>query len=55
MIDYKNGETMGKIMKKIVDLRLRYYVDADGVVQTFWQGSWAAWHEVAEIDPRMVV
>lgn len=55
MIDYKNPTTMGKIMKRIVELRSRYYVDADGVVQTFWGGSWLSWHEVMLLDKRLVI
>lgn len=55
MIDYKNATTMGKIMKRITDLRLRYYVDGAGVVRTYWGGSWVEWHKVAERDARLKI
>ena len=54
-IDYKDGSTMFKILTRIKELRLRYYVDTFGVVQTYWQGGWEPYHEVMKIDNRMVV
>jgi len=54
-IDYKDGSTMFKILTRIKELRLRYYVDTFGVVQTYWQGTWKPYHEVMKIDSRMVV
>ena len=54
-INYKDGSTLHKIMAIIKDLRLRYYIDAHGVVQTPWGGKWKPWHEVAKHDKRLEV
>lgn len=53
MIDYKDPTVLGKIMKKVVELRLRYYIDGDGVVQTYYNGTWWDWESVLKRDPRM--
>lgn len=55
MINYKDGNTMFKIMKIVKELRLRYYVDAHCVVQTYWQGTWYPWHEIMLKDKRLEV
>lgn len=52
-MDYKDPKTLGKLMRKIMELRLTYYISADGVVMTPWQKGWEAYHIVAETDKRM--
>lgn len=54
-LDYADGKIMGAIMKKINELNLRYYVDGEGVVRTYWSGEWYKWHEVMLRDVRMKV
>jgi len=54
-MNYLDPKTLGAVMRKIMELRLTYYVSAEGVVMTPWQGGWAAYHEVAEHDARMAL
>ena len=44
-----------KVLAKIKELRLRYYIDYKGDVQTFWQGDWYEYEYVSQFDKRLVV
>lgn len=52
---YKLGWLLAAMLRKLMELRLRYFVSADGTVLTYWNGGWSPYHEVAEIDTRMKV
>ena len=52
---YKLPSILGQILKRIVELRLNYFISADGTVLTYWKGGWAPYHEVAEVDTQLVV
>jgi hypothetical protein len=52
-MDYKDAALLGKIMKKVSELRLRYYIDCDGSVRTFYNGDWWLWETVLERDERL--
>ena len=54
-MDYSDSNVLGKIIKKINELRLRYYVDGQGVVKTYWQGDWYAYHEVLKYDKKLKI
>lgn len=50
---YKIPWLLGKMLKKILELRLNYFISADGTILTYWNGGWAPYHEVMKIDERM--
>lgn len=54
-MNHKDSKLKFKIMKKIIELRLRWYEDCDGVVRTYWNGKWVPWEEVAKMDKRLEV
>ena len=54
-MNYKDPKVLGQLMRKVMELKLTYYICADGIVMTPWQGGWAAYHEVAEHDARMAL
>lgn len=54
-MNYKDGVTLGKIYKKLQELRLKSYTDAQGVVQVQWQGNWKPYDYVMQFDKRMEI
>lgn len=54
-MNYKDPKVLGKLMRKVMELHLTYYISAEGVVMTPWQGGWAAYDEVAEHDERLTL
>jgi hypothetical protein len=54
-LNYKDPTLLGKILLRIRELRLNYYISSDkcATVLTYWQGTWIPYHEVAMVDKRM--
>lgn len=50
-----DGKTLYKQMRKIQEMRTRYYVNAEGVTMLFWAGGWMPWDYVAARDKRYVL
>jgi len=50
---YKEPTRLGKILKTILELRLRYFIQSNGIVVTYWRGGWVPYHEVMLVDSRM--
>lgn len=54
-MNYKDSSVLFKVLVRIKHLRLRYFINASGVVETYWLGTWKPYHEVMVLDPRLVV
>lgn len=55
MIDYKNGNTLFKIYKRLKELRFVSYTDSHGVVMVRWLGEWRPYDYVMQYDKRLVI
>lgn len=54
-MNYLDTVLLGKLLKRIMELNLRYYIGADGTILTSWKGGWEAYHIVAQTDKRMEI
>lgn len=50
-----DGALLARILKKIQELRLEYYVDAKGEPVVKWQGKWTGYKAVAMNDNKLLV
>ena len=50
---YDDGKVLFKLLVKMKELNLRYYINAFGVILTYWQGGWSPYHEVMKTYPAM--
>jgi len=51
---YKIPSLLAKVLKKIQELRMVYYINADGIVLLRWNGVWTEYHKVALKDERLM-
>ena len=54
-MDYLDGKTLFKLLVRMKELNLRYYINAFGTILTFWQGGWAPYHDVMKNYPAMKI
>lgn len=50
-----NPKVFGDMLKRIVEINSRYYVDANCEIQLYWNGGWKPYDYVAERDSRFIV
>lgn len=51
---YKIPSLLARVLKKIQELRMVYYINADGIVLLRWNGVWTEYHKVALKDERLM-
>lgn len=54
-LDYKNGDVLFKVLSRLKELRLTYYINTDGVVVVKWMGEWKPYHVVMKYDGRLLI
>lgn len=55
MYDQSNPKVFGEMLKRVRDLGSRYYVNAEGGVMLYWNGTWKDYAFVAQRDKRYVL
>lgn len=55
MLEYKNGKLLFKILSKLKELNLTYFIDSDSIVMVRWMGMWKPYHEVMGYDARLII
>lgn len=53
VLDYTDGKVLFKLMKRIKELNILYYINASGEILTYWQGGWSYYHDVMKTYPAM--